>query len=131
MDGLGTGTKNMLSYNKSSKNFSTSIENLLKKNDLEILSKSINMDTSPIMVNVTTINFDRNARQNFQTIQSSGKFLLSLVGDECYNLDFLSGNIRELRMIKRFVRDYTPLISFITFILLILVIFKRTTSKTN
>lgn len=131
MDGLGTGNKNMLSYNKSSKNFSISIESLLKKNDLEILSKSINMDTSPVIVNVTTINFEKNARRDYQTIQKSGKFLLSLVGDECYNLDFLSGNIRQVRMFKRFVRDYTPVISLITFILLILVIFKTPASKTN
>jgi hypothetical protein len=131
MDGLGTGNKNMLSYNKSSRNFSASIESLLKKNDLEILSKSINMDVSPVIVNVTTINFEKNARQDFQTIQKSGKFLLSLIGDECYNLDFLSGNIRELRMFKRFVRDYTPVISLITLVLLIFVIFKSPPPKTN
>lgn len=131
LDGLGTGTKNMLAYNKSSKYFSSSIESLLKKNDLEILSKSINMDTSPIIVNVTTINFEKNARQDFQTIQKSGKFLLSMIGDECYNLDFLSGNIRQIRMFKRFVRDYTPIISIITFALLIFVIFKDSVPKTN
>lgn len=130
-DGLGNGDKNMLVFNHSAKNFASTIENTMKKNNLKVLSKSINTDDSNTHVYINTINIDINSFPTYSIVNDSGKFLLSTIGEECYGLDFLSGNIREFRMIKRFVKDKTLIISSLTFVLLLAIIFKRPSRKTN
>jgi hypothetical protein len=130
-DGLGTGDKNMLVFNRSSKYFASTIENTLKKNNLEVLSKSINKDTSNNIVYITTINLELNRLPIYPSVNKSGKFLLSMIGDECYSLDFLSGNIREFRTFKRFVKDNTLIISSFTFLFLLVIIFNKSSRKTS
>ncbi len=130
-DGLGTGDKNMLVFNRSSKYFASTIENTLKENNLEVLSKSINTDTSNNIVYITTINIELNSLPIYPSVNKSGKFLLSMIGDECYGLDFLSGNIRIFRTFKRFVKDNTLIISSLTFLLLLIIIFKKSSSKAS
>lgn len=130
-DGLGTGDKNILVFNRSSKYFASTIENTLRKSNLEVLSKSINADNSNNLVYITTINFEINRVPVYTSVNNSGKFLLSIIGDECYGLDFLSGNIREFKTIKRFVKDNSLIISALTFLFLLVIIFKRSTKKTN
>lgn len=130
-DGLGTGDKNILVFNHSAKYFASTIENMMKKNDLEVLSKSISTDKSNNVVFINTINLDINNSPVYSSVNKSGKFLLSIIGDECYGLDFLSGNIREFRMFKRFVRKNTLIISSLTFIFLLVTIFWRIPGKRN
>lgn len=124
-DGLGTGDKNMLVFNRSSKYFASTIENMLKKNNLEVLSKSVSTDKSNNIVFINTINLDINKAPIYSSVNKSGKFLLSMIGEECYGLDFLSGNIREFRMIKGFIKEHTLIISSLTFIFLLVTIFKK------
>ena len=130
-DGLGTGDKNMLVFNRSSKYFASTIENMLKKNNLEVLSKSINTDTANNIVYITTINLELNKSPIYPSVNRSGKFLLSTIGNECYDLDFLSGNIREFRTFKKFVKDNTLIISSLTFLFLLVIIFKKSSLKTS
>jgi hypothetical protein len=130
-DGLGTGDKNMLVLNRGSKYFASTIEAKLKKNTLEVLSKSVNTDSSNNLVYITTINLDMKNNQFYPYINKSGRFLLSIIGDECYNLDFLSGNIREFRVFKRFVKEKTLLIASLTFLFLLVIIFRKSERKTN
>lgn len=124
-DGLGTGDKNMLAFNRSSRYFASTIENTMKKNNLEVLSKSVNTDKSNNIVFITTINLEINEATVYSSVNNSGKFLLSMIGEECYGLDFLSGNIREFRMFKRFVKKNTLVISSLTFLFLLVIIFKK------
>lgn len=130
-DGLGNGNKNMLVFNRSSKYFASTIENTLNKNNLEVLSKSMNSDSSNNHVYINTINIEINSTPSYSIVNDSGNFLLSIIGEECYGLDFLSGNIRELRMLKGFIKDKTLIISSLTFIFLLLIIFKKPSRKTN
>lgn len=125
LDGLGTGDKNMLVFNRSSKYFASTIENTLKKNDLEVLSKSVSTDKSNNIVFINTVNLDINQVPIYSSVNKSGKFLLSMIGEECYGLDFLSGNIREFRMIKGFIKEHTLIISSLTFVFLLITIFKK------
>lgn len=130
-DGLGTGDKNILVFNRSSKYFASTIENTLKKNNLEVLSKSVSTDKSNNIVFVTTINLEINNVPIYLSVNKSGRFLLSMIGDECYGLDFLSGNIREFRMFKKFIKENTLIISSLSFLFLLVIIFKKSSKKTN
>lgn len=124
LEGFGISEGNILSYSKSSKYFVSNIELFVKKNNLTITSKNINEDLKNNFIYIITRDFYNPSSPDFQTVYKSGNFLLSIMGDECYNLDFLSGNIRELRIIKRFFKNNTFLISLATLILLIWVVFK-------
>lgn len=130
-DGLGTGDKNMLALNKGSKYFASTIEAKLRKNSLEVLSKSVNTDSATNLVYITTINLDMKDIHSYPYINKSGKFLLSIIDEECYDLDFLSGNIRELRVLKRFVKEKTLLIASLTFLFLLVIIFRKSGRKTS
>lgn len=130
-DGLGNSDKNILDFNRKSRSFALTIENTLKKNKLDVLSKSMNSEITSNHVYINTIDIEITSAPSYSIVQNSGKFLLSIIGEECYGLDFLSGNIREFRMFKRFVKDKTLIISSLTFIFLLVIIFKRPSGKTN
>jgi hypothetical protein len=123
-EGLGSGTDNVLSYNKSAKNFSTIVEKFINKNDFRVVSKNINTDYQKNLIYVTTLDSQGITVPDYQTVFKSSKLILSIIGDECYNLDFLSGSIREVRIVKGFIRDYTFVFAAISLSLLLLFVFK-------
>jgi hypothetical protein len=125
LDNLGISYKNILSYSRSNKNLSMTVEHFAKENNFEIISKNINSEPDTNYVQISSLNNEENSSADFQYLYSSYKFLLSLIGDECYNLDFLSGNVRELRTFKRFVRTHSTSLSLLTLFLLIIIIFRK------
>ncbi len=124
LEGLGTGRDNVLSFNKSSRNFSSLVEKFINKNDFRVVSKNINSDYKKNLIYITTLDSQEAFVPDYQTACKSGKLILSIIGDECYNLDFLSGSIREIRIIKGFIRDYTLILAALALGLLLLFVFK-------
>lgn len=131
IDSLGTGNKNMISYNKSAKYLASNIEIVLGKNKLDIITKNINKDNKNNIVFLNTITTEKNLSTINPYIVNSGKFILSLLSYECYNINFLTGNIQGFKFIKGFIIDHTLIISLLTFVLLLLIIFINPYGKRN
>lgn len=125
LEGLGTGKESFVNYNNPSSNFSSLFEKFLRKNGFKIMSKSTSTNYDKSIISLTAMEQSKTPTYDYQTVYKAGRFLLSIVGDECYNLDFLSGNIRAIRIIKGTIRDYTLLLSLISLLFLIWFIFKR------
>lgn len=130
-DGIGTNTSYSLSYSKPSKTLADTIEYYINKNAMKAVSKNIDMSFDKSMITISTNELPDTPFFSHQSIYNSGKFLLSLIGDECYNLDILSGNIREIRVFKRFVRNNSVLLSLFALISLVFVVFKKPSIKKN
>jgi hypothetical protein len=125
LDGLGLGDRKILSYSKIAKPLSNTIEHFIKQNDFEIISKNLDLQSDKSFVYILSNSFENPVLLDFQRLYNSYKFLLSFIGDECYNLDFLSGNIREIRTFKRFVRANSAVLSLIAILLLIFTVFRN------
>ncbi|WP_152539103.1 hypothetical protein [Fervidicella metallireducens] len=130
LDSLGKNDRYYMDYNKNLRNLSKTIQYFMTRNNLQINSKNIYTDSSNNFISISSNNQTNRYNPN-DSIKNSGKFLLSFIGDECYNLDFLSGNIRTLRTVKRYIRNYTIPLSLTTFAMLIFVIFKNEKTKNN
>lgn len=118
-DGIGTNNNIALTYSESMKNFAATIGKLLNKNHFMITSKALDdySDSNYTYLQFNSLN--QNNNKNFDIMYRSSKFLLSVLEYECYNLDFLSGNIREFRSLKRFIRNNSAVLSIATMIILI------------
>lgn len=130
LDNFGKNDRYNMDYNKNLKNLSKTIQYFMTRNNLKINSKNIYNDNLNNFISISSNNQISRYNSN-DSIKNSGKFLLSFIGDECYNLDFLSGNIRTLRTVKRYIRNYTIPLSIATFAMLIFVIFKNEKIKNN
>lgn len=128
-EGLGTGTQCFINYNRPSRNFSNLFEKFLRKNSFNIMSKNHSSNYDRSIISFTAMEQSEMPSNDYQIVYKSGRLLLSIIGDECYNLDFFSGNIRAIRIAKVVIRDYTILLSSICLIALIWVVFKRDISE--
>lgn len=122
LDGLGSGSSGYLACTKNGRSLFNSVGYFIAKNGINISYKYPDID-SKLNYTYFTVNND-NKTDNFDIVVKSGRFFLDLIGDECYNLDFLSGNIRNFRTFKRNIRDNTVSLSLIAFIFLIISVFK-------
>lgn len=130
-DGIGTDSSYSLSYTRQSKTLNDTLKYFLEKNNLGVSSKNLDMALEKNLVTILNNNFNDGTYTNFQQISNSGKFILSLIGDECYNLDILSGNVRQVRAFKRFVRGNSVVLSLAALISLIFIVFKKPSIKSN
>lgn len=128
LEGLGTGTECFINYNRPSRNFSNLFEKFLRKNGFNIMSKNQSSNYDKSIISFTAMEQSEMPSNDYQIVYKSGKLLLSIIGNECYNLDFLSGNIRAIRIAKVIIRDYTIFLSSICLIFLIWVVFRRDAS---
>lgn len=131
LDGIGTDYIYSLSYTKQSKTLNDTIKYFLERSDLKITSTNIDTALDKPFATITSNSLIDNPYSNYQYINNSGKFILSILGDECYNLDILSGNIRQVRAFKRFVKSHSILLTLSALILLIFIVFKRPSIKKN
>jgi hypothetical protein len=132
INGLGLNDDFSLDYNKLSSNLNSSVDYFLNKFQFTTFSKIKTQDYENNLliatakeINsvplITTPNLNRNSRCE--------KFVLSLIQDECYNLNLISGNIRQVRIVGRYVRDNSALLSIIAISFLVLVLFLPTKKK--
>lgn len=128
LDGLGSGDTNFISYSKPSKYLGDSVEYYLHKNNFKVTSKSVINSSGFNFLYLTTSSL-KGSVMDYQRLYRSGKFLLSLTGGECYNIDFLSGNIAAFRSFKRFIKDNSVILSLFTMIFLIFIVFKDSNKK--
>lgn len=126
LEGMGLNDNYILSYNKSSANEYSTVSYFLKKANFIISSK----DKDNIFANNVIIRPSANmdlikeiTRPGVVNINNSAKFILNLIQDECYNLNLITGNIRQFRAFERYIRNNSAWLSLIAFIFLILIIF--------
>lgn len=132
LNNMGTGNGYILSYTKDNNLFCNTIEKLLNENKFDIISKSMDMDSKNNYLLVDFTNPEYILKPTFDVLSRSSKFFLSIIQGECYNLDFLSGNIREIRSIKKFINRYSIAISIFVLFLVLLMVFKDSiNSKEN
>lgn len=123
LDNLGNADKFNLNHSKNINNFSNTIKYFSNKNDLKIVSSTTEGNLASNFLYLYGINNTGNGLQ-FDNAYNTCKFVLSFIEDECYSLDFLTGNSREIRSIRRTIKDYTPLISLCSLIFITFVVFK-------
>jgi hypothetical protein len=124
LDGLGTYNKLEVEYYKPSRYFIETLEYFAKRNDIDFTVKNSLTGIKPSSVCISALNPNKISNLDYQYINKSGRFLLAFIGEECYNLDFLSGNIPEIRAFKQIVRENTLVIASITLLCLFLTVFK-------
>lgn len=122
LDNIGNSTKLNSSYSKNSKDLSNTINYFTEKNNLKIVSSTKDGYITDSSLHLYGIN--NNVGLNFDNVYNSYKFILSFIEDECYSLDFITANFREIRSIRRIIRDYTVLASIISLIFITFVVFK-------
>lgn len=123
LEGIGNSLNSLINYSKNQRDLTATAEYYLKKNQINILSKNIDLNSVNKYTNITTIS--NQSQINTLFVTKWGKFVLDLIGNSCYNLDFLTGNFYKLRLFKNLIREYSAILSLITLILLIYTIFKR------
>ena len=123
LDNLGNSNKFNLLVHEKLKNLTNTIDYFMKKNDLKIVSNTTSnyMNTGYTYISGLN-NLDKGL--DFTNSYNTCKFILSLIGDECYNLDFITANSREIRSIRRLINDYTVLISVMSLIFITYIVFK-------
>lgn len=127
LDGLGSGNTGILACTKNGKSLFNSVGYFITKNRLGISYKYPDIDYN---IDYTYFTVDNaNNSNDYDTVVKSGRFFLDLIGDECYNLDFLSGNIRNFRTFKRNIRNNSVTLTVIAFVFLIISVFEF--SKNN
>ncbi|SEG05216.1 hypothetical protein SAMN05660865_01631 [Caloramator fervidus] len=124
LDNLGTSEDISISYTEKENSFANNIIKMLKLNSFYITNKNIISDSNFQYVLISSENGG-----DFENILKSGKFLLSLIQDECYNLGILTGNFRILRNIKKYLNKYSIPFSIITLFYLIYVVFSPKNNK--
>lgn len=126
LDGLGLNKAYTIDYNKFSSTLTSSIDYFLEKVGFNIILKNKNIDPTNkyLILSAKNLNFLPIVNlPDSSKIDKSSKFLLSLIQDECYNLNFLSGNIGQFRRFERYVRNNSALLSIIAITFLIWVLF--------
>ncbi|KMT23148.1 hypothetical protein [Clostridium cylindrosporum] len=123
LDDIGNSSKFNLTVHKNSKDFSNTINHFMIKNDLKIVSSTTNNYIHEESAYLFGINNIPNGL-NFNSSYNTCKFILSLIADECYNLDFITAYYRDIRAIKRFLKDYTIPIATISLIFITFVVFR-------
>lgn len=126
---LGSSSEVILSYTNSSKFVAESVETFATKNNIEIVSKSTDNINPYNITQIKAINSINNNQINNKYLNNSGKFILSLIGDECYDLDFFTANFRNIRKVKRYVKYHSASISLIAFGIMLFAIFNDNGSK--
>lgn len=128
LEGFGESDENFISHSRNARYLSDSMEYFLNKYDFHVLSKNINNNTDKSFLYLTGIQ-DNIYTTEISRLSRGGNLILSFIGSECYNLNFVSGNVAEFRTLKRLVKDYSALLSLVSIILLIYAIFKRSSKK--
>ena len=126
LDGLGLNKAYSIQYNKFSSTLSSSASYFLNKVGFSIISKNKDINPTNKLLIVSANNLNSLPTINspeFSKTDKSSKFVLSLIQDECYNLNFLSGNIGQFRRFERYVRSNSALLSIIAITFLVLVLF--------
>ncbi|CDF57779.1 aminopeptidase [Thermobrachium celere] len=120
---IGSSNTSIINYSKHQKDLTSTAEYYLKKNQISILSKNIDLSSTNKYTNIAALSYK--SQISTQYMLKWGKFMLDLVGNTCYNLDFLTGNFYKLRLFKNLIREYSAILSLCTLFLLIYTIFKR------
>ncbi|MEF9950950.1 MAG: hypothetical protein RR840_00800 [Clostridium sp.] len=123
LDNLGNSTKFNISVQENFKNFSNTVNYFMNKNNFKVVSTSVDGYLYKDTAYITGIN-NYSYKLDFSNAYNSCKVILSIIGDECFNLDVLSTNSREIRTLKRYIKDYTIPISVITLIFITFIVFK-------
>ncbi|MEF9934543.1 MAG: hypothetical protein RR539_06175 [Clostridium sp.] len=130
LDNFGNSTKFNVSINESFKNFSNTINYFMNKNNFKVVSTSVDGYIKRNFAFITGTN-NYSYKLDFSNSYNSCKLILSIIGDECFNLDALSTNSREIRTLKRFIKDYTIPISMVTLIFITFIVFRYPEIKNN
>lgn len=128
LEGFGKSDENFISHSRNAKYLSDSMEYFLNRYNFNVLSKNIYDNTDKSFLYLTGIQDNINIT-DISRLSRGGKLLLSFMGAECYNLNFVSGNVAEFRAVKRFVKDYSALLSLAAIVFLTYAIFKRSNQK--
>lgn len=123
LEDIGMSSQAIVNFSKDTKDLVSTIEYYLKRNQINILSKNIDFNGYNKYTNIAALSQEQ--KLNSQYISKWGKFLLDVIGNTSYNLDFLTGNFYRLRLFKNFIREHSSILSLLTLIFLIYVIFKR------
>ncbi|MCX7950739.1 MAG: hypothetical protein N2594_02170 [Clostridiales bacterium] len=123
LEDVGMSSQAIVNFSKDTKDLASTIEYYLKRNQINILSKNIDFNGYNKYTNIAALSQEQ--KLNSLYISKWGKFLLDVIGNTSYNLDFLTGNFYRLRLFKNFIREHSSLLSLITLVFLIYVIFKR------
>lgn len=123
LDDFGNSNKFNLSVHEDSKNFSNTINHFMKKNDLKIVSNATNGYIPEKSAYIFGSNNNETGLQ-FNSSYNTCKFILSLIDDECFNLHLITANSREIRSIKRFLKDYTVPIAAVTLVFITYIVFR-------
>lgn len=123
LDEIGNSNKFNLSLNENSKNFSNTLNYFMDKNNLKVVSNTTNEYVSEKHTYLSGIN-NTGTGLEFSSAYNTCKFILSIIGDECYNLDIVTANSREIRSIRRALRDYTIPISLVSLVFITFIVFK-------
>lgn len=129
LNGLGLSDNYNILYSKNENNLSINASNLMKTNNFNIIYRKIDqtMNYNTLLLSASNIeNMNEISVPNYYRVYSSSKFILSLIEDECYNVNLLTGNIRHFKLFEKFVRNHSALLSIIAIILLVLALFVPT-----
>lgn len=125
-DGLGLNDNFSIDYSKTSVATSSSISGILKKFDFIVNSRAKNVNLVNSTIYVANTNAYKRAdviTPNITRSNNTSHFVLSLIQEECYNLNFLTGNVAYFRTFERFIRSNSAILSILAIILLVLVLF--------
>lgn len=120
IDSIGLSDSFSVTQTQKQNGFTNNVIDILKEHSFYITSRNIKQDSE---VPYTIISCE-NTTLSPQIISRSGKFLLSLIKDECYNLGYIAANFRLIRNIKNFFNAYSIPISIILLIYTVFVLFK-------
>jgi hypothetical protein len=126
LDGFGLKDGFNIEYSKASSNLASNISYFADVSNLVVETKKKNVDINGNVVNLY-INNINNLKDinipNTKLITNSTHFLLSVIQDECYNINLLTGNFRQTRVFERSVRNNSAVLSIIAISLLAIVLF--------
>lgn len=120
IDSIGLSDSFTITQTQKQNGFTNNVINILKEHSFYITSRNTKQDSDFPYTIITC----ENSTLTPQIIAKTGKFLLSLIKDECYNLGYITANFRMIRNIKKFFNAYSIPISIILLIYAIFILFK-------
>ncbi|KRQ88066.1 hypothetical protein ABG79_00233 [Caloramator mitchellensis] len=121
LDTFGSDDNITVRHAENAMPFAQNIIKLLNQNNFNVSSTVVDSEYHQDIVIISSSN-TKNSYNHL--IKKSGDFLLSVIEDECYNLDILSANIRSIKYFKKFIKKNSIVISILLLIYLVFVIFK-------
>ncbi|MCX7903510.1 MAG: hypothetical protein N2486_03260 [Caloramator sp.] len=120
IDSIGLSDSFSITHTQKHNSFTNNVINILKEHSFYISSRNTKQDSNFSYTVITC----ENDMLTPQLISRSGKFLLSFIKDECYNLGYITANFRLIRYFKKLFNIYSIPISIILLIYTIYILFK-------